>query len=173
MSVAQRGFASTLVCNKTGVCPRPHPPARFRCIVWLGWKRRGLGRHNSFYHQLMEGGTEVAPGGTAEDSGSLNFLSFRARPADPRLAQGWQRTGIILRMVETALLLGQLRSLPRSPDYRELNPIRSLYYFVPLIEEVMQTPPPNGYLVYMKSKLQELAVSRPPSPPAESSRTGA
>ncbi len=97
----------------------------------------------------------------------------RTRPADRKLAEEWQRSGVTLEMVESALLLGQLRRLGRPPDYPKLNPIRSLYYFVPLIEEIMETPLPDGYVEYMKSKLQKLSPSKPGFTPAERSHTGA
>jgi hypothetical protein len=97
----------------------------------------------------------------------------RARPGDRRLAEDWQRSGVTLEVVESALLLGQLRRLARPPDYPKLNPIRSLYYFVPLIEEVMEKPLPDGYVEYMKSKLQKLGASNPGTPPAARSQTGA
>jgi hypothetical protein len=97
----------------------------------------------------------------------------RPRPADRRLAETWQRDGVTLQMVESALLLGQLRRLARPPEYPRLNPIRSLYYFVPLIEEVMEKPLPDGYVEYMKSKLQKLGAGKPGSPPAKWAQTGA
>jgi hypothetical protein len=97
----------------------------------------------------------------------------RTRPADRRLAEDWQRSGITLQIIESALLLGQLRRLTRPPDYPKLNPIRSLYYFVPLIEEVMDKPLPDGYVEYMKSKLRNLHAGKLGFTPAERSQTGA
>ena len=41
-------------CNKAEVCPRPHPPGRFRCKMRLGLKLRGVRRHIASYQQLME-----------------------------------------------------------------------------------------------------------------------
>jgi len=97
----------------------------------------------------------------------------RARPADRKLAEDWHRSGITLEVVECALALGQLRRLARPPEYPKLAPIRSLYYFVPVIEEVMEKPMPEGYLEYMKCKLQKLGVSNPRSKPAVSNHAGA
>ena len=97
----------------------------------------------------------------------------RACPADRKLAEQWQRGGVTLEIVESALLLGQLRRLARPPDYPKLNPIRSLYYFIPLIEEVMGKPLPGGYVEYMKSKIQKLGTSEIESTPASQSKTGA
>ncbi len=97
----------------------------------------------------------------------------RARPADRKLAEDWQRSGITLEVVESALLLGQLRRLARPPDYPKLSPIRSLYYFVPLMEEVREKPLQDGYVEYMKSKLQKLSARTPGSIPAIGAHTGA
>ncbi len=97
----------------------------------------------------------------------------RARPADRKLAEEWQRSGITLEVVESALLLGELRRLGRPPNYPKLNPIRSLYYFVPLIEEITETPLPDGYVEYMKSKLEKLGPSKPGPVPSDHSHTGA
>ncbi len=97
----------------------------------------------------------------------------RTCPADRKLAEEWQRSGITLEIVESALLLGELRRLGRPPDYPKLNPIRSLYYFVPLIEELMEKPLPDGYVEYMKSKLQKLRLSKTGPAPSEHGHTGA
>jgi len=97
----------------------------------------------------------------------------RTRPADRNLAEEWQQSGVTLEVVESALLLGQLRRLARPPEYPKLNPIQSLYYFVPLIQEVMDKPLPDGYVEYMKSKLQKLGASKRVSMPLNCSRTGA
>jgi hypothetical protein len=59
------------------------------------------------------------------------------------------------------------------PDYPKLNPIRPLYYFVPLIEEVVGTPLPDGHVKHMKSKLQKLAPGKRGSSPQAGGQTGA
>ena len=45
--------------------------------------------------------------------------------------------GIPLTTVETALLLASLRRANRRPDALPLGPIRSLHYFLPVIEELL------------------------------------
>ena len=97
----------------------------------------------------------------------------RARPADRKLAEDWQRSGITLEVVESVLLLGQLRRLARPTDYPKLSPIRSLYYFVPVMEEVMEKPLPDGYVEYMRWKLQKPNARNPGATPAAGSHTGA
>ena len=97
----------------------------------------------------------------------------RSRPADHKLAEDWHRSGITLEVVECALVLGQLRRLARPPEYPKLAPIRSLYYFVPVIQEVMEKPLPEGYVEYMKCKLQKLKFRNPRSTPAVGNHAGA
>lgn len=78
----------------------------------------------------------------------------RGRLLDRRLAEKWFNEGIDLETVEAALLLGQMRRLARPSDAPRLTPIRSLYYFVPIVEEILQSPLPQEYVGYLKSKLE-------------------
>jgi hypothetical protein len=65
--------------------------------------------------------------------------------------QLWER-GIPLTTAETALLLASLRRAARRPDAIPLGPIRSLHYFLPVIEELLAQPVPESYLAYLRSK---------------------
>ena len=64
-----------------------------------------------------------------------------------------------LRVVETALLLGSLRRIVRPTDAPKLQPIRSLAYFRPVVNELQSQPVPDGYLDYLRRKLTR--VTRP------------
>lgn len=66
----------------------------------------------------------------------------------------WERQ-IPLPLVETALLLAAARRAARPPDAYPLGPIRSLHYFSPVIEELLQTPLQNGdaYLAYLRTRI--------------------
>ena len=68
------------------------------------------------------------------------------------LHQLWQRQ-IPLTVIETAFLLASLRRAARRPDAIPLGPIRSLHYFVPVIEELLANPIPESYLAYLRSKV--------------------
>jgi len=57
--------------------------------------------------------------------------------------QLWERH-IPLTTAETALLLASVRRAARRPDAIPLGPIRSLHYFLPVIEELLHTPLPHG-----------------------------
>ncbi len=72
---------------------------------------------------------------------------------DRRLALEWFHQQIPLSVVEAAFLLASVRRTCRPPQARPLGPVRSLAYFQPVIEEVLQnqtalskarqnTPPP-------------------------------
>jgi hypothetical protein len=72
---------------------------------------------------------------------------------DGRLVQQlWERQ-IPLTTVETAFLLASLRRATRRPDAMPLGPIRSLHYFLPVIEELLARPVPEPYLTYLRSKV--------------------
>jgi len=66
--------------------------------------------------------------------------------------QLWERQ-IPLTTVETALLLASSRRAARRPDATPLGPIRSLHYFLPVIEELLAQPVPESYLAYLRSKV--------------------
>ena len=68
--------------------------------------------------------------------------------------QLWERQ-IPLTTVETAFLLASVRRAARRPDAIPLEPIRSLHYFLPVIQELLHTPLHHGdaYLAYLRSKV--------------------
>jgi len=70
------------------------------------------------------------------------------------LQQLWERQ-IPLTTVETAFLLASVRHAARRPDAIPLGPIRSLHYFLPVIEELLHTPLHHGdaYLAYLRRKV--------------------
>jgi hypothetical protein len=76
------------------------------------------------------------------------------RREDRRLAADLHARGISLPILEKAFVLAAARRCFRAPDAPALAPIRSMYYFVPVIEEVLANPPDDGYMEYLKSKLK-------------------
>jgi hypothetical protein len=67
--------------------------------------------------------------------------------------QLWERQ-IPLTTAETALLLASVRRAARRPNAIPLEPIRSLHYFLPVIEELLHTSLHHGdaYLAYLRRK---------------------
>ena len=80
----------------------------------------------------------------------------RARRDDRRLAADLHRRGVSLVVVETALLLATARRRARPPEAPPLPPVRSLHYFLPVVEELLQSPPPNDYLDYLRETAGEV-----------------
>lgn len=74
--------------------------------------------------------------------------------SDRQTAESLRVRQIELKTVESALLLGTIRRLSRAPDRPPLSPIRSLAYFLPVIEEILFNPVPNDYLDYLRMKLR-------------------
>jgi len=76
--------------------------------------------------------------------------------------QLWQRQ-IPLPTIETAFLLVSSRRAARRPDAMPLGPIRSLHYFMPVIEELLAQPVPASYLAYLRSNVN--LHPQPATPP--------
>jgi hypothetical protein len=73
---------------------------------------------------------------------------------DRRLAAEFYERKIQVEQVEAAILLASARRLMRSPQAPKLGPIRSLHYFVPVIDEVRSNPLSESYLEYLRQKLK-------------------
>ncbi len=74
----------------------------------------------------------------------------RPRRADRQLAATLHRRGVSLDIVESALLLAMARRNSRPPDADPLPPVRSLHYFLPVIDELTTGSTPDGYLDYLR-----------------------
>jgi hypothetical protein len=85
---------------------------------------------------------------------------IRASLADRALARRLYKEGVSRETVESALLLGSLRRLIRPQDAPPLSPIRSLAYFLPVVEELTANPSPANYLDYLRLKLQQIAKAK-------------
>jgi hypothetical protein len=77
----------------------------------------------------------------------------RARSEDRRLAAALYDRGVSLAQIDAALLLAAVRRTFRPKDAPPLNPIRSLHYVLPLLDEIRLSTPDPGYLRYLQSKL--------------------
>jgi hypothetical protein len=80
----------------------------------------------------------------------------RVRREDRRLVNDLHRRGITLDMIEQSMVLAAARRSFRSPDAPPLSPIRSIHYFVPVIEEISVNPLSNDYFMYLKRKIAKL-----------------
>jgi hypothetical protein len=94
----------------------------------------------------------------------------RVRREDRRLALDLQKRGIPLSTLEQAFLLAAARRSLRDPNAPLLSPVRSLHYFVPVIEELMATPLPDDYLEYLKHKMRKIQADHETALLADRSR---
>ena len=82
------------------------------------------------------------------------------RRADRVLAAQLYQRGLSVKVIENALVLAAARRLMRPADAPLLGPIRSLAYFLPVIEEVLQLRVSPDYFEYLRHKLTR-AGSKP------------
>ena len=80
----------------------------------------------------------------------------KANTNDKITAAGLYERGIQMTTVESAFLLASVRRLGRSPDLPPLTPIRSLAYFLPVIQEILEKQVNDDYLKYLRMKVRSL-----------------
>jgi hypothetical protein len=76
-----------------------------------------------------------------------------ARRPDRLLAAQLHQRGVPLEVVENALILAAARRLARPADAPLLGIIRSLAYFLPVIEEVRTLPVSPEYFRYLRQRV--------------------
>jgi hypothetical protein len=81
------------------------------------------------------------------------------RPDRVLAAQLYQR-GVPLEAIENAFVLAAARRMIRPVDAPPLGAIRSLAYFLPLIEEVLGLQVAPDYFKYLRRKVESLASPR-------------
>ena len=79
------------------------------------------------------------------------------RRADRMLAAQLYQRGLSVRVIENALVLAAARRLIRPDDAPSLGTIRSLAYFLPVIEEVLELRVSPDYFQYLRQKLEHFA----------------
>ena len=84
---------------------------------------------------------------------SLPETPTRVSRYDRRLALELFKRDVPRSTVEAAFLLASARRICRPPEAPALGTIRSLHYFLPVIEEIIQSPLPNDYIRYLRHKL--------------------
>jgi hypothetical protein len=86
--------------------------------------------------------------------------SGTARRPDRVLAAQLYERGVPLAAVENALVLAATRRMIRPAGAAPLGTIRSLAYFSPVIEEVLQMQVSTEYFHYLRHKLQRAALAQ-------------
>ena len=82
------------------------------------------------------------------------------RRADRLLAAQLYERGISVSVIENAFVLAATRRLVRPADASPLGTVRSLAYFLPVIEEVLDLRVSPDYFQYLRYKLARMAQSR-------------
>ena len=82
------------------------------------------------------------------------------RRADRMLAAQLYQRGVSVSVIENAFVLAATRRLVRSADAPVLGTIRSLAYFLPVIEEVRGLHVSPDYFQYLRHKLERIAPAR-------------
>jgi hypothetical protein len=85
---------------------------------------------------------------------------LRASRRDRRLAAELHHRGIPLRAVWAALVIAAARWAIRGPNQRRLERVRTLYYFLPAIDEVLQAAPDPDYIRYVAGKLRPFVAEK-------------
>jgi len=87
------------------------------------------------------------------------------RRADRLLAAQWYARGVPLCAVENALVLAASRRLFRPTEAPHLGTIRSLAYFVPVLDEVLELTVSQDYFRYLRSQIASFHsdASNPPT----------
>jgi hypothetical protein len=101
-----------------------------------------------YVHQVLEGYRKTP--------GTMGTIR---RPDRVLAAQLFQR-GISLSVIENAFVLAATRRLIRPSDAQPLATIRSLAYFLPVIEEVQGLRVSPDYFQYLRHKLQRITPTQ-------------
>ena len=82
------------------------------------------------------------------------------RRADRLLAAQLYQRGLSVKVIENALVLAATRRMIRPTNAPPLAAIRSLAYFLPVIEEVLKLPVKPDYFEYLRYKLGRSGSTR-------------
>ena len=91
---------------------------------------------------------------------ALQDTPSRVRPADRRLARSLFQQAVPLALVRASFLVASARRAFRQPGSPPLGAVRSLHYFLPVIEELRHDPPDPAHLAYLSAKLVRPLPSR-------------
>jgi hypothetical protein len=104
--------------------------------------------HEQYIHRVLEAYRKTP--------GTMGTIR---RPDRLLAAQLFQR-GVSVSVIENAFVLAATRRLMRPAEAQPLATIRSLAYFLPVIEEVQGLRVSPDYFQYLRHKLQRIAPTR-------------
>ena len=82
------------------------------------------------------------------------------RRPDRLLAEQLYQRGVSVTVIENALVLAAARRLMRPADAPSLGTIRSLAYFLPVIDEVLGLHVTQDYFQHLRQKVQRFPSTR-------------
>lgn len=82
------------------------------------------------------------------------------RRTDRMLAAQLYQRGLSVKVIEDALVLAATRRMVRPADAPPLSPVRSLAYFLPVIEEILELRVSPDYFEYLRHKLARAGLTR-------------
>ncbi len=82
----------------------------------------------------------------------LPFTTTRARSADRALARSLFAQRVPLDIVRAAFILACARRSCRPCGSTPLGTVRSLHYFLPVIDELRLSPPDPGYIHHLRAR---------------------
>lgn len=92
----------------------------------------------------------------------LSDTPNRPRPNDRRLVRKWFLKGVPLEHIEAAFTLATVRRSIRPSTATPLPPIRSLFYFELIIDEIKQTGLDLEYVRCLRERIPPAQVHLPP-----------
>ena len=87
---------------------------------------------------------------------ATRYTSGAVRRNDRLLAAALYDRGVSATTVENALILAASRRIFCSPDALPLQPIRSLHYLLPVIDEVLQLRISQDYFRYLQFHIDRI-----------------
>jgi hypothetical protein len=105
------------------------------------------------HHQDLETDCDIYVRRVLESYRSTPGTTGQVRRHDRLLAAELHRRGVPLSIVKSALLLAAVRRVLRPPQAPPLDTIRSLHYFLPVIDELIEAPLDPDYVGYLQWKL--------------------
>ncbi len=82
------------------------------------------------------------------------------RASDRKLARHFFDGRVPLKVVRAALALAALRRVCRADGADPHEPIRSLHYFKPVIEELSKLPADSAYFTYIEIRMREYPAAQ-------------
>jgi hypothetical protein len=94
-----------------------------------------------------------------------NFVRLPGTPLRPsrrdrQLAASLHDRNIPLSVVWAAFAIAAARWALRGPQQRRLETIRTLYYFLPVIDEVLTSTPDRSYVQYLAARLRPFITDK-------------